>query len=51
MSKFDVQNLRVNLGDHSLSGKTEANHIVKKVKRVIRHKGFDSTILVRVFLV
>jgi len=45
MSKYDVQNLRVRLGDHNIKSKHEANHIEKRVKRVIRHKGFSSTTL------
>ena len=46
MSKFDVQNLRVRLGDHNIKSDNEANHVEKRVKRVIRHKGFSSTTLV-----
>jgi len=45
MSKFDVQNLRVRLGDHNIRSDNEANHVEKRVKRVIRHKGFSSTTL------
>jgi len=48
MSKHDVQNLRVVLGDHDLkkSGETRAVVVEKSVKRVIRHKRFDATSLV-----
>jgi len=45
MSKYDVQNLRVRLGDHNIKTNREAEHMEKKVKRVIRHKGFSSTTL------
>jgi secreted trypsin-like serine protease len=45
MSKFDVQNLRVRLGDHNIKSSHEATHVEKRVKRVIRHKGFSSTTL------
>merc|ERR1712244_105967 len=45
MSKYDVQNLRVRLGDHNIKTDAEANHVEKRVKRVIRHKGFSSTTL------
>lgn len=45
MSKFDVQNLRVRLGDHNIKSGQEASHVEKRVKRVIRHKGFSSTTL------
>ena len=47
MSKYDVQNLRVRLGDHNIKTNSEANHVEKRVKRVIRHKGFSSSTLVR----
>ena len=46
MSKFDVQNLRVRLGDHNIRSNTDGAHEEKRVKRVIRHKGFSSTTLV-----
>merc|ERR1711881_19756 len=45
MSKYDVQNLRVRLGDHNIKTDAEANHVEKRVKRVIRHKGFSSSTL------
>jgi len=45
MSKYDVQNLRVRLGDHNIHKNNEATHIEKRVKRVIRHKGFSSSTL------
>lgn len=45
MSKYDVQNLRVRLGDHNIKTDSEANHVEKRVKRVIRHKGFSSSTL------
>jgi len=45
MSKYDVQNLRVRLGDHNIKTNSEANHVEKRVKRVIRHKGFSSSTL------
>ncbi len=47
MSKYDVQNLEVRLGDHNLkkSGETRGKVLSRKVKRVIRHKKFDSTSL------
>ena len=47
MSKYDVQNLRVRLGDHNIKTDSEATHVEKRVKRVIRHKGFSSSTLVR----
>jgi len=45
MSKYDVQNLRVRLGDHNIHQDNEATHVEKRVKRVIRHKGFSSSTL------
>jgi secreted trypsin-like serine protease len=45
MSKYDVRNLRVILGDHDLKDSKDAPSISYRVKRVIRHKGFDSSTL------
>merc|ERR1711976_101988 len=42
MSKYDVQNLRVRLGDHNIKD-NDSQTVVKHVKRVIRHKGFSSS--------
>jgi hypothetical protein len=46
MSQFDVQNLRVRLGDHDIKSENDGPNVEKRVKRVIRHKGFSSTTLV-----
>jgi len=48
MSKYDVQNLKVILGDHDLkkSDETRATIAEHRVKRVVRHKKFDATSLV-----
>ena len=47
MSKYDVQNLRVRLGDHNIKdGIKDGSTVEKRVKRVIRHKGFSSSTLV-----
>lgn len=46
MSKYDVQNLRVRLGDHNIKdGVNDGITVEKRVKRVIRHKGFSSSTL------
>merc|ERR1712066_622256 len=46
MSKYDVQNLRVRLGDHNIrDGVNDGIAVEKRVKRVIRHKGFSSSTL------
>lgn len=46
MSSWDVARLTVRLGDHNIRTNSEVNHIEKKVKRVVRHRGFDSRTLV-----
>merc|ERR1712088_1146440 len=48
MSKFDVQNLRVRLGDHNIRSTSDGPNVEKRVKRVIRHKGFSSATLMKV---
>merc|ERR1712045_776387 len=46
MSKYDVQNLRVRLGDHNIKdGVNDGSTVEKRVQRVIRHKGFSSSTL------
>lgn len=45
MSSWDVARLTVRLGDHNIHSNTEVQHIERKVKRVVRHKGFDSRTL------
>lgn len=39
--------LTVRLGDHNIRTNSEVRHIEKKVKRVVRHRGFDSRTLVK----
>jgi acetolactate synthase regulatory subunit len=46
MSSWDVARLTARLGDHNIKINTEVRHIEKKVKRVVRHRGFDSRTLV-----
>lgn len=41
MSSWDVAKLSVNLGDHNIRQKNEVKHEERKVKRLVRHKGFD----------
>lgn len=41
MSAYDVQRLRVHLGEHNIRLNTEVKHIERKVKRLVRHKGFE----------
>ncbi|XP_073994864.1 trypsin-like isoform X2 [Rhodnius prolixus] len=45
MSAWDVARLTVRLGDHNIKSNTETKHVEKKVKRVVRHRGFDSRTL------
>ncbi|PSN45342.1 hypothetical protein C0J52_18715 [Blattella germanica] len=45
MSSWDVARLTVRLGDYNIKINNEVRHIEKKVKRVVRHRGFDSRTL------
>lgn len=45
MTSWDVARLTVRLGDHNIKSNTEVNHIEKRIKRVVRHRGFDSRTL------
>ncbi|XP_050314409.1 proclotting enzyme-like [Anthonomus grandis grandis] len=45
MSSWDVARLTVRLGDHNIKTNSEVKHVEKRVKRVVRHKGFDSRTL------
>jgi secreted trypsin-like serine protease len=44
-TSWDVARLTVRLGDYNIRINTEVKHIERKVKRVVRHKGFDSRTL------
>ncbi|XP_070504277.1 proclotting enzyme-like [Chironomus tepperi] len=44
-SSWDVARLTVRLGDYNIRISTEVKHIERKVKRIVRHKGFDSRTL------
>lgn len=46
MNPWDVAKLRVNLGDYNIQTKGEGQHIERKVKQVVRHRGFDPQTLV-----
>lgn len=41
MTSSDVARMTVNLGDHNIRSSFETQHVVKKVKRVVRHRSFD----------
>lgn len=45
MTSADVARMTVNLGDHNIRTTYETQHVVKKVKRVVRHRSFDSRTL------
>lgn len=40
-NSWDVARLSVNLGDHNIRQKNEVKHVERKIKRLVRHKGFD----------
>lgn len=46
MSSWDVARLTANLGDYDIRSQTETQHVTRKIKRLVRHKGFDSRTLV-----
>ncbi|XP_076284530.1 proclotting enzyme isoform X2 [Lasioglossum baleicum] len=41
MNPWDVARLTVRLGDHNIKTNTEIRHIERRVKRVVRHRGFN----------
>lgn len=41
MTSWDVQRLTVRLGDHNIRVNNEVQHIERRIKRVVRHRGFD----------
>lgn len=44
-SSWDVARMTVRLGDYNIRINTEVKHLERKVKRIVRHKGFDSRTL------
>lgn len=46
MSSWDVARLTVRLGDHNIHTSTETQHVERRVKRLVRHRGFDMRTLV-----
>lgn len=46
MNPWDVARMRVNLGDHNIKSKGDGEHIERRVKKVVRHRGFDPQTLV-----
>lgn len=45
MNSWDVARLTVRLGDYNIKTNTEVRHIERRVRRVVRHKGFDARTL------
>lgn len=45
MTSWDVARLTVRLGDHNIKSDTEVKHVERRIKRVVRHRGFDSRTL------
>lgn len=45
MTPWDVAGLTVRLGDHNIKSNTEVKHVEKRIKRLVRHRGFDSRTL------
>lgn len=47
MTSWDVARLTARLGDYNIRTHTETMHIERKIKRVVRHRGFDMRTLVK----
>ncbi|XP_050541929.1 chymotrypsinogen 2-like [Daktulosphaira vitifoliae] len=45
MNSWDVARLTAHLGDYNIKSKSEIKHLERKIKRVVRHKGFDQRTL------
>ncbi|XP_037298546.1 trypsin-1 isoform X2 [Manduca sexta] len=41
MTSWDVARLTARLGDYNIRLSTETQHVERKIKRVVRHRGFD----------
>ncbi|XP_052759016.1 proclotting enzyme-like isoform X2 [Galleria mellonella] len=41
MTSWDVARLTARLGDYNIHSNAETRHIERKIKRVVRHRGFD----------
>jgi len=50
MNSWDVARLTANLGDYNIKSKSDVKHLERKIKRVVRHRGFDQRTLVSVTL-
>ncbi|XP_050419568.1 proclotting enzyme-like [Adelges cooleyi] len=45
MSSWDVARLSANLGDYNIKSKSDVKHLERRIKRVVRHKGFNQMTL------
>jgi len=45
MNSWDVARVTVRLGDYDIKTNSEIRHIERRVKRVVRHRGFNSRTL------
>ncbi|XP_043672667.1 serine proteinase stubble-like [Vespula pensylvanica] len=45
MNSWDVARLTVRLGDYNIKTNSEIRHVERRVKRVVRHRGFNSRTL------
>ncbi|XP_025602997.2 proclotting enzyme-like [Athalia rosae] len=45
MSSWDVAGLTVRLGDYNIRTSTEVRHLERRVRRIVRHRGFDTRTL------
>lgn len=45
MSSWDVARLTVRLADHNIKTDFEVQHVERRIKRVVRHRNFDSRTL------
>lgn len=45
MTSWDVARLTVRLGEHNIKTSNEVRHLERRVKRVVRHRGFDMSTL------
>lgn len=41
MTPWDVARLTVRLGDHNIKLNNEVQHVERRIKRLVRHRGFD----------
>ena len=45
LSSFDIDNITIRLGDHNLKRSHETRHAVRRVRRIVRNKTFNTSTL------